>query len=233
MQYIFRRIISMVLFLIPMGIIMGILGEFVLPWLNRTGIVHLSLYGRKGENTLILISLVVYVLLLVAFYMYRANRKSTPPKYDISNWSPSGTDIWQIMSERSPQSTAFLQNMVGYEIKRLYGTPKQAEVEVDTMAFMGIAHECPHKSNSDMMGLITAVSNTGRNVFERGGNVEMIGAPSYFKMIEDYYRHYGLDAKQVSWMAITNPEPPIKDWNLEGQPLWYIAARCVEVVDKA
>jgi hypothetical protein len=111
MQYIFRRIISMVLFLIPMGIIMGILGEFVLPWLNRTGIVHLSLYGRKGENTLILISLVVYVLYHTRgrFYMYRANRKSTrAPQIRYFKLVAFGNKIlWQIMVRTFPAINGF------------------------------------------------------------------------------------------------------------------------------
>ena len=71
----------------------------------------------------------------------------------------------------------------------------------------------------------------GRTKFRRGDDEEIFSLPVYLRMIEDYYSHCGSDIERLSWVAITHPEPPIDDWGLEGESLWYIARVCMNAVE--
>lgn len=231
MHYIIQRIKGLLFFFVSMAIIVVILSEVIFPMLNHSGVIQIPTKGRKGEMIGIVTSFAIYLLIYGAYIYYQTSQKSSSGKYNYSTWEPEGTEFWQIISERSPQSIAFLENLIGCEIKRLFSNPKVDEVKTNVKALIGIAHECPNKTNSSLVPMVTAVSKLGRVEFGRNENAEIFDTPVYFQMIEDYYRHCGLEKERFGWHAITKPKPPIEQWGVEGQPLWYIARLCINVVE--
>lgn len=227
-----RSYFRLVFFVATVAAAMAITGEVIFPFIESHRIKI-----PTGDVMFIFISIIVYI---TGYLLYRQIRNgissssSSTERYDISKWTPTGFHIYEFINENSKDSLEVLQALVGREIRYQFKEdPFKAEVHMDLKALMGIAQSpiMEDKSNGMMFSLLRKVVSEGRTVLRPGGEKERFALDIYLKMIDDYYMHYGPESFQMAWFAMYS-KPPIKEWELEGQPFWMIAAKIDHMIQQ-